>query len=96
MNFKQKLSILASSLLPALALSAYFLLGPAPVRAQSCPGGTFNSSCYRGPGVPVGCGNGAGYCYAPGSPGYFVFCPPHEGPGGPGICESGGTVCCTE
>jgi hypothetical protein len=93
MNFKQKLSILASSLLPALALAAYFLLGPAPVRAQSCPGGTVQAPCNRSPGLPVGCSSGSGTCYPPGNNGEFVFCPPH---GGSGLCESGGTVCCTE
>jgi hypothetical protein len=93
MNFKQKLSIVASSLLPALALFAYFLMGPAPVRAQSCPGGTVNSPCSIGRGLPIGCESGTGVCYPPGNGGHYVFCPPNSGPG---ICEAGGTVCCTQ
>jgi hypothetical protein len=93
MNLKQKLSILSASLLPALALSAYFLMGAAPASALSCPGGTFQAGCFRGTGQPVGCQSGSGTCYAPGTNGIYVFCPNHPGPG---ICESGGTVCCTQ
>lgn len=93
MNLKQKFSLLAASVLPVFALSAYFLISPTKTIAQSCPGGTFHASCFRGPGQPVGCQSGSGYCYAPGSEGYFVFCPNHPGPG---ICESGGVVCCTQ
>jgi hypothetical protein len=92
-DLKQKVSILVASLLPVVALAAYFLLTPTKTSALSCPGGTFNASCYRGPGVPVGCQSGSGYCYAPGDVGYFVFCPNHPGPGD---CETGGVVCCTE
>lgn len=92
MNLKQKLSLFSAAVLPVLALLAYFLIAPARANAQSCPGGQFRAPCgYEN----WGCMNGAGYCYANGSRGYFVFCPPHVGPGGPGICQDG-TVCCTE
>lgn len=88
MNLKQKIALLTASILPALALSAYFLLAPVKASAQSCPGGTFNARCASG-----GCASGTGYCYSVGSQGTYVFCPNHPGPG---ICEAGGVVCCTQ
>lgn len=92
MNLKQKVSMLSAALLPALALSAYFLITPARANAQSCPGGEFKANCGTG---GSGCQSGGGFCFPNGAHGTFVFCPPHVGPGGPGICEDG-TVCCTE
>lgn len=90
MNLKQTISLLVASILPVLALSAYFLLAPVKTSAQSCPGGTFKTpSCKPG----GGCESGTGGCYSYGSAGIFVFCPNHPGPG---LCETGSIVCCTE
>ncbi len=90
MNIKQKISMLAASVLPVLALGAYFLLTPVKTNALSCPGGTFyaGQSCTN-----TNCNDGHGGCEVTlGSPGSFVFCPNHPGPG---ICEAGHIVCCT-
>ena len=91
MNIKQKFSIVAAGLLPILALTVFFLMGSPKAGAQSCPGGTFRAPCGTG-----GCQSGGGTCFPNGSSGEpYVFCPPHVGPGGPGICTNG-TVFCTE
>lgn len=90
MNSKQKLSLFSAMLLPALALSVYFLCVPARANATSCPGGKFRSAC--GPGGS-GCQSGGGFCYPNGSEGHYVYCPPIGGPGGLGICEDGYTCC---
>jgi hypothetical protein len=92
MNLKQKISIAAAGLLPILALTAFFLVGSPKADAQSCPGGMFRAPCGVG---GTGCANGAGGCVANGGSSAFIFCPPHQGPGGPGTC-SNGTVCCTQ
>jgi hypothetical protein len=100
MNVKQKMSILAASLLPALALAAFFLLGPLRASATSCPGGVVPANpCYIGHVEGCGVGDGGG-CVLVGEGGAFYNCPAY--PGGPqfgngeGICESGGKVCCTQ
>jgi hypothetical protein len=89
MKMKQKLSILAASVFPALALFAYSLLGPAPVNAQSCPGGTFNHPCNSG----LGCENFEGGCVGAGSEAFFAYCPGQQHLG---VCEFGGTTCCLQ
>ena len=88
MDLKQKLSFLAAAALPAAALSVYLFLVPARAVAFSCPGGTFHAPCGTS-----GCQSGTGTCYNLGSQGIYVFCPPHPGAG---ICQAGGTVCCTQ
>ena len=100
MNLKQRISVIAASLLPALALCAYFALAPAKASADSCPPGTIYSPCSGHPGE---CGNGAGECFANGSKGKpYVFCstclvypPICSQIGGPGNCNNG-CVTCTE
>lgn len=88
MNLKQRISLLAASILPVLALSAYFLMAPVKTSAQSCPGGQFKAGPCKAGG---GCESGTGTCYSIGAHGIFIFCP-----GGPGICETGSIVCCTQ
>lgn len=89
MNLKQKLSLFSALSLPALALSAYFLLTPARAAAQSCPGGMYHAPCgFNG----TGCETGTGGCISNGARGYFIYCPPHPGAGS---CSNGWT-CCTQ
>jgi hypothetical protein len=57
MRPKQKLSLLAASILPALALAAYMFLAP---MAANATGNICHAPCgYEG----TGCENGAGGCY---------------------------------
>jgi hypothetical protein len=91
MNVKQRVSLFVAAVFPVLALSAYFLLSPLRASAQSCPGGQFyaGQSCTNS-----NCNDGHGGCEVPlGDQGSFVFCPNHPGPG---ICQAGHIVCCTE
>lgn len=107
MNLRQRISVIAASLLPALALCAYFALAPAKASADSCPPGTIYSPCSGHPGE---CGNGAGECFANGSKnGLYMFCYHcSQGgisnghctdplavciPGGPGSCNDGCVTC---
>lgn len=97
MSTKQRVSILAATVLPTIALAVYFLLGPPSVRATSCPDGTIASPCS---GNPNNCGNGAGGCFSNGSTNEpYVFCPyfPPGGRnctiGGPGSCHNGCVTC---
>lgn len=96
MNLKQRISFLAATLLPALALFSYFVISPAKTSADSCPPGTIYSPCSGHPGE---CGNGAGECFANGSKGKpYLFCNTcNEGHcsaiGGPGDCNSGCVTC---
>ena len=89
MNIKQKISLLAASLLPVLALSAYFLM--TPVRA-SAAGPPCHASCGTG---GLGCQSGGGFCYPNGDPnGIYVFCKKSNGqPMGPGSCSNGFVTC---
>lgn len=91
MNLKQKLSLFSAAVLPALALSAYFLVSPARARASSCDPPQCSSPCFNG-----GCGNGAGGCFSNGSDGEpYVFCwdSPDGGSNGPGQCTDGCVTC---
>jgi len=89
MQLKQKLSLLAASIFPALALAAYMLLTPVITTAT---GNICHSPCgYEG----TGCGNGAGGCYPNGyQGGIYVFCKNQSGqPTGPGSCSNGYVTC---
>jgi hypothetical protein len=90
MNLKQKLSILAGSVLPALALVSYLLLVPATTIAASCPPGEIFT-----PGCPLNsnrCNDGHSGCTVPaGHKGVFVFC---SGSGFNGTCVSTACVKC--
>lgn len=89
MNLKQKLNLLVAFLLPAIALSAYFMITPVPALAAGNP---CHSPCgYEG----LGCGNGAGGCYPNGyRGGIYVFCKNSQGqPTGPGSCSNGVVTC---
>ncbi|HWG57561.1 MAG TPA: hypothetical protein VN661_00790 [Candidatus Acidoferrales bacterium] len=91
MKLKQKLSLFSGLLLPSLALSAYFLMGPARVAAaNNCPDGDFYAPCVNG-----GCNNGEGTCFRNGSDSWgYVFCSDDEGrSGGPGQCTDGCVSC---
>lgn len=92
MNRKQRISILAASLLPFLALLAFFVFAPAKVAASSCPFGDIYAPC----GVD-GCENGVGGCLADGSQdGQYVFCyydSHHDEGGGIGACTDGCVKC---
>lgn len=91
MNLRQKASIAAAAVLPALALSAYLLITPARVSAGSCPPGEiYTPGCGSSPY----CNDGHGGCDVHvGSGGVFVFCP---GQGYNGYCVSSGCVKCDE
>jgi len=95
MDLKQKLTLLATSVLPVLALSAYLLLAPVTVSAGSCPSGQM----YAGYGCTRNyCNDGHGGCEVPpGGGGIFVFCKNSSGqPNGPGTCSTTGScVKCT-
>ena len=85
MNLRQRLSLFLASVLPVLALCAYFLIAPARAVATSCPGGGMqDGGCPNG-----GCHNAGGSCSANGSTnGVYIFCrsdygngyPPGRGP----------------
>lgn len=94
MNRKQKLSLLAASVLPMLALSAYFVFAP-QASAGSCPDGSFYSPCANNQN---NCANGAGGCFANGSKNEpYQFCYHSVNgqciPGGPGSCSDGCVTC---
>ncbi|HWG57562.1 MAG TPA: hypothetical protein VN661_00795 [Candidatus Acidoferrales bacterium] len=90
MNLKQRLSLAAAAVLPALALSAYFLITPLRAIAQSCPPGEILAGCGS---LPY-CNDGHGGCDVHvGQRGVFVFCP---GEGYNGTCVSSGCVQCDE
>lgn len=98
MNLKQKLSILAATVLPIVALCAYLVLGPAKASASSCGSGQQYAPCGQ-PDHSTWCANGAGSCFAPGTKEPYTFCRESPGAqchaGGPGTCNSGNCVTCT-
>lgn len=89
MDRKQKCSLFVATVMPLLAVSAYFLLAPAKVNAfAGCPSGqTYTPS-------PSGyCSSGSGANYRVGSTsGVYVFC----GGTGQGTCVSTGCVQCAQ
>lgn len=92
MNLKQVFSVAAAAGLPALALCGYMYVAPTRALAQSnCPDGEQYSPAPNAP--PGYCAEGAGGSVAPGTHGYFVFCP--NFPGG-GTCEAGQCVLCDD
>jgi hypothetical protein len=95
MNLKQRLLVLAASVLPVLALSAYLFLSPVKVAQASCPAGEE----YAGQGCTNNfCNDGHGGCEVhPGAGGIFVFCKTSSGgASGPGTCSTTGScVTCT-
>jgi len=86
MGIRQKFSLAAASILPVVALAAYFLFSPAQATAASCE---FHAPCGSG-----GCQSGAGYCWPNGSNnGIYVFCAGDGNAGGPGVCNNGCVTC---
>lgn len=90
MNLKQKVSLLSGTVLPVLAMAAYFLLAPARATAHS---NAFYSPC----GDDGGCESGSGECYANGSTQeVYVFCyfdGSTQLPPGTGSCCDGYVTC---
>jgi hypothetical protein len=89
MILKQKLLIVAATVLPLLAISTFLLLMPTHVSASSCPPGERYWPCMNN-----GCNSGYGYCYAAGSNGAYVWCKSSNGQCtgvGNGTCSSTGS-----
>jgi len=92
MGNKQKFSLAAASILPILAVAAYFLFAPPVARAGSCPNGGIFDPCNGNSGSE--CNSGTGYCWGNGSTnGIYVFCNGDGNVGGPGTCTNGCVTC---
>lgn len=76
MNCKQKLSLVAASLLPMLALCCYLLIAPVHVSAFFCDPPSFYDP---GGNCGQGCGDGTGGCILLDGTGTYDGCPPSGG-----------------